>query len=924
MTRTPRAEEVFRDEVRFVAHNLDTVVLEQEGRAFLQRVEEIRELTRRLRSRYTTRDERRLQRILRQSPVGELVEVGRAFTLFLWLLNVCEQRRNARIRRRGEPGSLVALFRRLGRRAVPRETVEKVVGNVCATIVLTAHPTEAMRWSVRQSLDRIDGLLEARLAHGSPQVEEELLREITALWQTSIVPYRAPTPLDEVGQAIHTLERVLVEAVTRVAERLHEAFAAVYGAEPLVAAQPLALGSWIGGDRDGNPFVSAEVTAESLRLYRRTILSHYWRAIPPLIERLTLSEARAPVSAALRESVKHDLDRLARLRERVADRNPAELYRQKLNAIAVRLELTLEETLAHEPPGMRGGYREAAELRADLELIHESLLTGRGARLAGGPLRRLREQVASFGLQLVTLDIRQHQGKHREARSELICPVEGPLESLPLPSQQAFLEQLVLQEAPLGVTDEGLSADTIDVLDTLRGMREAVDRFDARAVRDLVISDTESEVPVLEVLVLARRAELVERRPDGSLESHVDIVPLFESIDGLHAAPTSMERLYRSPAYRRQLEARGMRQQVMIGYSDSMKDGSYLAACFGLYQVQRELAQQADRFRVRLELFHGRGGTIARGGGPTHQAILAQPPGTLGGRIKLTEQGEIIANKYGSVPSAIYHLEQILSATLEASLPEGTLGRSHPLPAAWLRTMDALAARSRESYRALVYETPGFVDAFYAMTPIEEISALRIGSRPAKRVASRRVEDLRAIPWTFAWNQSRVLLPSWYGAGTAFETFISHEKGGRERALARLRAMYRGWPFFRTVIDNLRQVLAKTDLHIAGNYAALAKHVRGADEVFGRIEEELALTRRAVLAVCGERRLLADEPALRETLDLRAPYLDPLSYLQVELLERKRTGRGAEGEAGAVDPERIDRAIQLTINGIAAGLRNTG
>ncbi|MBY0399940.1 phosphoenolpyruvate carboxylase, partial [Myxococcota bacterium] len=368
--------------------------------------------------------------------------------------------------------------------------------------------------------------------------------------------------------------------------------------------------------------------------------------------------------------------------------------------------------------------------------------------------------------------------------------------------------------------------------------------------------------------------------------------------------------------------ARGMRQQVMIGYSDSMKDGGFLAAAAALEKVQRELAAQAKAEGVRLEFFHGRGGTIARGGGPTHRAILAQPTGTVDGRIKLTEQGEVIASKYGTRSAAAYHLELLLAATLEATLAPEIPGRAKEPAENWREALAILAEGSRQAYRALVYETEGFVDAFYAMTPIEEISTLNLGSRPAKRTNTRAIQNLRAIPWTFSWNQTRILLPSWYGAGSGVDAFCASTPGGRDKAMARLQAMYKRWPYFRSVIDNLEQVLAKTDLNVGKRYAELAKGVGCTSEVFLRIEKEFNRTLRAVRDISGERMLLAREPELREALDQRTPYLDILSYLQVELLDRKRSGRGLEN--GRKDLERVEYAIQLTINGIAAGLRNTG
>ena len=908
---TPRdLDALLRAEVRFVGATLGRVIREQEGEEFFHLVEEVRLLARRVRQEGLARDERRLRRRIASFSLEELADVARAFTLFFQLVNVCEQRHVARARRDGGPGSLEDLFSRLHRRGVPREALEPLLSEVCATIVLTAHPTDATRWTVHSALDRVNEVLERRVRKSEASLEDALAAEITALWQTKLSRSRAPTPIDEVRHAIHALSTVFVEAVPLAAERLPRAFAAAYGEPAPRDLLPLQLGSWIGGDRDGNPYVTSMVTTEALRLYRRAILQHYGRALPPLVERLISACDQVSVSPRLVQSLERDFETLPRLRERVQGHDPDELYRRKLNAIMLRLELALEENDALEPPGARGGYASADDLVGDLDLLRQSLLENRGERLAGGRLVRLLAQVETFGLRLVSLDVRQHHAKHRTTVDELFCPLEGPFESLPLEKRQRFLEDLARTEEP-APPDVSLSPDALEVLETLRGVHDALERFAPRAVRDVVISGTTGHLEVLELLLLALRAGLVERAPRGGLRSRIDIVPLFESIDGLRAAPAAMERLYASPVYREQLGARGMRQQIMLGYSDSVKDGGYLAACFALYQVQRELAAQADRHGIKLELFHGRGGTISRGGGPTHAAILAQPAGTVRGRIKITEQGEVIPFKYGSVPSAVHHLEQILSAVLEASLPAGLRERQRAVSEAWERTMGRLARASRLAYRGLVYDTPGFVEVFHALSPVDEIASLRIGSRPAKRTATRRIEDLRAIPWTFAWNQNRVLLPSWYGVGSSLAPEL--EEPAR---LSRLRAMYRGWPFFRTVIDNLQQVLAKADFHIAGAHAELARDVPGAGAIFQRIRAEFGATLRGVLAVTGARRLLANEPETRLSIERRNPYVDPLSYLQVELLARKRAGSG--------EPRRLDEAIHLTINGIAAGLRNTG
>jgi len=898
-----------RAEVRFLGAVLGQVIREQEGVALYTLVERVRKSAIALRRGASPGEERKLRRLVARLDLDRMVSLARAFTLFFQLVNVCEQRYVARTHREDGPGGMADLLRRLRAKRVRPAAVEKVLAEMRATVVLTAHPTEATRWSVHQALARIDALLDAEPSPGGEDVKAALAREVTQLWQTQLQRTRRPTPIDEVEQVLHTLETVFADAVPIVHGRIARAFAKAFGRPPRKRARPLRMGSWVGGDRDGNPNVTAWVTAEALRLYRRGALAAHARAVGPMIAETTTSDLLVPVSPALRESTSRDEADLPRLAARVEGREIHEVYRRKLNAAAVRLELALEESDANEAPGSRGGYRSADGLVADLDLMDDSLRENRGERIADGRLAELREQVQSFGFRLARLDVREHQARHRSAVAALFCPVEGPLETLPVAEQVRFLEEAFFAEEMPRTSDEDLPREAAEVLATLRVVGDGVA---GDAAGDLVISNTSNHADVLELLVLARLAGLVRRAPDGAFVSDVDVVPLFESIESLRGARESMERLYTSRAYREQLRARGMRQQIMLGYSDSTKDGGYFAASFALQLAQISLMRHADAHGVALEFFHGRGGTISRGGGPTQRAILAQPVGTVRGRIKITEQGEVIASKYGTVPSAAHHLERIATATLEATIAHPMKGR--PPRRAWLDEMERLADLSGQAYRALVYETPGFVDFFEAVTPLEEIGQLRIGSRPARRAGGNGIADLRAIPWSFAWNQNRVLLSSWYGTGTALDAALAR-RGGR----ARLQSMYQSWPFFRAMLDNLQQVLAKVDLRIGASYADLARHLPGANALVARIAAELRATERGVLAVVGAKKLLAAEPALGRSIERRGPYVDVLSYLQLELLRRKR--------AGAVRPserERTDAAIQLTIGGVAAGLRNTG
>jgi phosphoenolpyruvate carboxylase len=907
----PSGGGILRGEVRLVGRLLAQAIREQEGPELAGLVEELRRTAVRLRGHHDAAAERRLAARLRRLPLAQLVAAARAFTVFSTLVNVCENRHELRARSLRE-APFERLLRRLRRHGVPREAIADATADLAVTVVFTAHPTETTRWTVQRVLDRVDGLLERlRAEPGAPAAQEELAAEVTALWQASFLQHRAPTPVDEVAHLLHTLETVLFAALPRLAGDLAQAARAVYGLEP--DARPwVRLGSWVGGDRDGNPHVTALVTAESLRLYRRAAIERFRAAIPALIDRLIPSTSEVPVSRALGQIAAHDLASDPELRERTEGRSPSEVYRIKLNAIALRLERSLREVDALAQPGDLGGYDGSAGLAADLALLRESLEANRGARLGRVAVAPLEHAVAALGFRFVSLDVREHQARLRAAADELHAGGRLPAER-----QDVFLEGLFFASEGAGPAEASLSPDAQEVLRTLRTLAEARSRLDRDAARDVVISNARDHGDVLALLVLARRAGLVRLQSGRRVQSDVDLVPLFETLASLRAAPDTMERLYRSPAYREQLRARGMHQQVMLGYSDSVKDAGYLAACWALQVAQRELAAQAERHGVRLQLFHGRGGTIGRGGGRTHRAILAQPFGTVRGRLKLTEQGEVIGHRYGTVEAAVHHLEELVAATLEASLPAGVRPGSDEIPERHVHAMEAIAEASRRAYRELVYETPGFVDFYQAATPLEEITELRIGSRPARRRATRRIEELRAIPWNFAWNQARLLLPSWYGAGEGLEA----DAGGEPPPLG---ALYRGWPFFRTVIDNLEQVLAKVDVGIARHYADLARDVPATREVLPRVEAEFARVRRAVCEAKGVRRLLEGEPELARSLALRRPWLDALGHVQVELLRRKRAAEAPETRRPQAEVDRLSAAIQLSINGIAAALRNTG
>ncbi len=793
--------------------------------------------------------------------------------------------------------------------------------------MLTAHPTEAKRRTILGKTRRISAHLAAVdhplvTAQERQELEEAVLREIAAIWQSDEVRARRPTVQDEVRNGLFYFDQVLWEVLPSLYRDLRRALAAHYPEARFAIPPFLRFGSWIGGDRDGNPHVTVEATWETLRLHKELALRKHLEGLSRLWGALSQSVAQMGASAELRASVEAEEATLGEAGLSLQDRDEREFYRRKLVCMHLRLEATLRATSREVATAPSWAYRRAAELAADLALIQQSLADNRGGRWADGPVQTAMDQVRIFGFHLAPLDLRQDAAVIRAALAEVARAVrltEGDLRDLPEAERAALLTREIQSPRPL-IPPAHLarfSPETTEAIALFHLIQRVWTEEAPEAIGAVILSMTRQPSDLLATLLLAKEAGLLVR--DGEeTRSGIDLAPLFEKIQALGDAPAIMNAVYANSAYRSHLEARGGVQEVMLGYSDSSKDGGYLTSNWELYVAQEGLAAGAAAAGVRLRLFHGRGGTVGRGGGPMHEAIHAQPPGTVRGRIKITEQGEMIHYKYGDAAVAARNLELVASAVLETSAGiQGTTA----LDPAWPAMMAALSERACRAYRGLVVEDPGLFRYFQEATPVQEISRLNIASRPAWRRAAGTLEDLRVIPWVFAWVQSRHYLPGWYGLGAALGEFVAEDP---VRHLAILQQMYRAWPFFSRLIDNAQMTMCKADMGIAHRYASLVEDPVVRERIFGRIREEYEATRAVLLRITLQQELLDNDPALQRSLQLRNPYVDPLSYIQVSLLRELRALQKAGVGTRAREEEALREPLHLTINGIATAMRSTG
>ncbi len=917
------------EDIRLLGRILGDVIREQEGSAAFELIERIRRLAVAYRIQRDATAGRALDRLLKHLSVEQAVSVVRAFSYFSHLANLAEDRHHVRRREHHErlghvqQGSLAMSFERLARRGVRAADIAETLGRAYLSPVLTAHPTEVQRKSILDAERAVALLIAERDALATDRerrANEQLLRaRVTQLWQTRLLRTSKLSVANEIDNALSYYQSTFLREIPKLYAELE---ARLPGFE---IAPFFRMGNWIGGDRDGNPNVTAETLNLALARHCETALRFYLTEVHELGAELSMSALLVEVTPELRA-----------LAERSGDLNEHRLdepYRRALIGVYARLAGTLQaltgtEALRHAV-APQAPYADAAELLADLRTVAASLASHHGAALAATRLTPLIRAVQVFGFSLATIDLRQSSDQHEAVLAELLSAarIEADYAGLPEEAKIALLLGLLNDARDLQVRGARYSARTRGELAILEAAREGRMRYGTQAIRHCIISHTETVSDLLEVLLLQKECGLLHGTLDGrgALAARADliVVPLFETIADLRHAAGIMRDYYALPGILPMVLRGGAdqygEQDVMLGYSDSNKDGGFFTSNWELYRAETALvglfAPLERAHGLKLRLFHGRGGTVGRGGGPSYEAILAQPPGTVNGQLRLTEQGEVIASKYANPEIGRRNLETLVAATLEATL----LPPRRQASRAFLEAAEALSGFSMAAYRALVYDTPGFADYFFAATPIREIAELNIGSRPASRKATRAIEDLRAIPWGFSWGQCRAALPGWYGFGSAVERFLEGDAKVRETRLALLRRMQTQWPFFDTLLSNMDMVLAKSDLAVAARYVELVPDKRMARKVFAAIRTEWDRTQQALTLITGRAQRLAANPSLARSIEHRLPYLDPLNHLQVELMRRYR----AQQVSG--DPQaRVQRGIHMSINGVAAGLRNSG
>ena len=923
------------EDIRLLGRILGDVIREQEGEAAFGLIEQIRKLSVAFRRDADHEADRALKKLLKGLSGDQTVSVIRAFTYFSHLANLAEDRHH--IRRRAiherigdtQEGSLDVALARLRWAGISTQTIADTLATSFVAPVLTAHPTEVQRKSILDAERDIAQLLStrddirakaaafnARKDALSPRElatnEAQMRARVLQLWQTRLLRFTKLTVADEVENALSYYEATFLREIPRLYADLEREL----GQQPVHSF--LRMGQWIGGDRDGNPNVNAQTLVHALRRQAEVALRHHLTELHLLGSELSVSAMLVSCDPAMQA-----------LAERSPDTNAHRMdepYRRALTGMYARLAATLKDLTggdaARHAVAPQNPYHQADELLADLRTIATSLKAHHGAALVTQRLAPLIRAVEVFGFHLATVDLRQSSDQHETVVAELLAQARlaPDYTALGEPAKRALLLRQLCDARPLRVPGAAYTEHTraeLAIFETARLMRE---RFGTQAIRHYIISHTESVSDMLEVLLLQKETGLLRGTLDGSATADLIVVPLFETIEDLrHAAPI-MRELYALPGIQALVQRSGAEQDIMLGYSDSNKDGGIFTSNWELYRAEIALvllfdelnAQAGSRNPIRLRMFHGRGGTVGRGGGPSYQAILAQPPGTVRGQIRLTEQGEVIGSKYANPEIGRRNLETLVAATLEATL----LPSAKPASAAFLSAAAELSEASMAAYRQLVYGTPGFTEFFFDATPIREIAELNIGSRPASRKASQRIEDLRAIPWGFSWGQCRLTLPGWYGFGSAVAAFLQPvgKQSAKDR-LALLQQMHRQWPFFSVLLSNMDMVIAKSDLALASRYAELVRDARLRRKIFPMIEAEWQRTVSALAQITGDRQRLAHNAALQRSMRHRFPYIDPLHHLQVELVRRYRAGQA---------DERVQRGIHISINGIAAGLRNTG
>ena len=909
-------------DIRLLGRILGDVIREQEGKDAFELIERIRQLSVAFRRDDDRSADKALKKLLKSLSADQTVSVIRAFTYFSHLANLAEDRHHIRRRavheragERSQTGSLALALQRLREAGIAPAQVARTLAGAHLSPVLTAHPTEVQRKSILDAERAIARLLAARdeaSARELAGIDAQLRARVTQLWQTRLLRFTKLTVADEIENALSYYESTFLPEIPRLYAELEAGLG-----RPV--APFLRMGQWIGGDRDGNPNVTATTLELALQRQAEVALRHLLTQVHLLGGELSMSGMLVGAGEAMQALADRSPDTNAHRQD--------EPYRRALTGIYARLAATLTALTGGEAArhavAPQDPYPSAADFLADLRTIEASLRAHHGEALVGMRLSGLIRTVEVFGFHLATIDLRQSSDQHEIAVAELLATARlaPDYAALDEAGKRAVLLRALDDVRPLRVPGTTYSEHTRGELAIFEAAKRGRERFGTQAIRHAIISHTETVSDLLEVLVLQKEAGLLHGTLNDGAAADLIVVPLFETIEDLRNAAPILREYYALPGVRAMVQ-RGAadgygEQDVMLGYSDSNKDGGIFTSNWSLYQAETALVALFDELNagkkksIGLRMFHGRGGTVGRGGGPSYQAILAQPPGTVRGQIRLTEQGEVIGAKYANPEIGRRNLETLVAATLEATLLQPTKDASP----AFLAAAEALSQASMAAYRALVYDTPRFADYFFSATPIREIAELNIGSRPASRKASQKIEDLRAIPWGFSWGQCRLTLPGWYGFGSAVRAFV--EADPKHAAL--LKRMQRDWPFFNTLLSNMDMVLAKSDLALASLYAELVEDKALRQRVFKAIEAEWQRTAEALALITGERERLAGNLALRRSIEHRFPYIDPLHHLQVELIRRHRAGTLSTDDEG-----RAKRGIHIAINGIAAGLRNTG
>ncbi len=912
---------MLRSNIRLLGTILGEVIREQEGDKLFNLVEKVRQSTKDFRITHNSIIEQELKNIFSSLNVETMRKLIRAFSTYFQIVNIAEQ--HHRIQRMREQkmlgvshypaGSLRHTLQYAKRKKVSLVEMRIFLSKLFISPVFTAHPTEALRrtvlekhsriWNVLEEFDRKDLLPDERL-----DLLQSIKRNIISLWQTEETRSYDITPLDEVTNGLFYFTQVLQYSIPSFYLELERALEETY---PLLVKEIpsfIHFGSWIGGDRDGNPFVTSDTTWSALKKQANTIIDIYIKMMDDLY--VVRSESSKIVS------VNHDL--VHSIEKEISDnneifppgiRNPNEVYRAKI-ALAYRKLLRYKKKLNGTLPPNEATYASSKEFLRDLELIRTSLAENKGEALSKGTLQHLIRNVETFGFHLATLDIRQHKKVHTSSIHEIALQQNINYSAMSDNERTEWLTNTLQHPFSFLLDEQGLSEQTNEVLSTFRTIHRALHEIDTRSIRSYVISMTESPADVLEVLFLMKLTGL------SSFEkgfSKLNIVPLFETISDLRASVSIMEKLYTNPAYSKHLSLRGNHQEIMLGYSDSSKDGGIITSNWELYKAQRALAKCSADHHIDWMFFHGRGGTVGRGGGPEFQAIMALNGHSINGKIKITEQGEVISLKYSHKEIAQRTLELTTSAMLQKYFDKTNQSKiklaKHPQ---WLTMMETISEESFETYRRVVYDDPNLVRYYFQATPLREITHMKIGSRPARRVNTERIEDLRAIPWVFAWMQSRHNLPGWLGVNVGLEIKSTI-------SLSALHTMYEHWGFFKAMVDNIQMIIAKADFDIARNYAGLVHPELLRQTTYSILKELFEKTKKSIVSVSKQKSLLENNPMLQRSITLRNPYVDPMSYMQVELLRRLREEKLTESMR-----RELEEVMFSCINGIAAGLRNTG